>query len=943
MYKRTLFFFLSLFLCAVISQAQGDEKQTIVYSAARANYTFALYAGADVSLPVDADVQPGNSYEIAFEAPADGLYEIHLSYKNITQSILPTEISVKLDGEYPFTEAKNIQLRSLWVDDGIFPVDRYNNELSTIPHPSDTVLSTGFSDSTARTLAPFLFELSAGQHLLSLTVIDGESHIVSLSLKAQKEAPAYVAGSADGNQIIVIEGEKISSRNSSSIRGASEYTPTLSPYSVDRRLINHLSGASFYQAGDIVTYDFDVPETGWYSFGSFYRQNTRQDCAVFADILIDGALPFDKAAAVAFDYTTDFSYMKAEKDEETLTFYLEKGQHSLSLRLNAEQLTPAFELIEKMINEINALSQQITRLSGGMTSDKYRYYNVLGSIPDVVDTLNGWADELNNMLSSLSALAQDGKTTAFSYFELAAKQLKRLSLEPENLPRRLDELSTGSNSVAQMLAQQLLDLSYNCLSIDQIYIYQTGASFPEKAGWLESATLNAKRFFNSFSAQDYSASSGQTGHLQVWMGENRQLVELLQNLIDAYFTPETGIEVDLSMMTNESKLVLSNAAGTSPDVALSVGFVTPSYLDVREALYDLTQFEDFPEIAQRFSSNLFVPYIYDENVYAMPQQILFWVLYYRSDILASLGLQVPDTLEDVRLMLPELQAQGMNFYYPTAGMSGTKSFAGTLPLILQNGGSIYGDTVGNTMLDTETSLKGFKELTDLFTVYSLPIDVGTGFYQRFRDGTLPIGINELGMYNLLNNTAPELNGKWNIALIPGVAKEDGTVSRYTTGNMKAMMIMANTDMPNEAWEFLKWWSSTEVQSMYANQLFTTFGEDCLWTSANTEAFSLLPIKQEHKQVILTQMNWMLDAPWCLGTYMVERELSNAFLSVVVDGTDARRALDKAVKRINRETFRKLEEFGYYKDGVMVKEYLTPTGTLIDRMIEEYNAKKEEKK
>jgi hypothetical protein len=71
--------------------------------------------------------------------------------------------------------------------------------------------------------------------------------------------------------------------------------------------------------------------------------------------------------------------------------------------------------------------------------------------------------------------------------------------------------------------------------------------------------------------------------------------------------------------------------------------------------------------------------------------------------------------------------------------------------------------------------------------------------------------------------------------------------------------------------------------------------------------------------------------------MLERELSNAFISVTADGVEARRAMDTAVKRINRETYRKLEEFGYYKDGVMLQEFPTPTVDVIKNAVDAWNA------
>ena len=68
----------------------------------------------------------------------------------------------------------------------------------------------------------------------------------------------------------------------------------------------------------------------------------------------------------------------------------------------------------------------------------------------------------------------------------------------------------------------------------------------------------------------------------------------------------------------------------------------------------------------------------------------------------------------------------------------------------------------------------------------------------------------------------------------------------------------------------------------------------------------------------------MEAPRILGTYMLERELSNAYNSIVVDGKNLRITLDNAVKRIDRETERKLEEFGYMKDGKVIKNYEVPT-------------------
>ena len=934
-----------MLLCLVCSFALAEEapaSSDTLYTAAVKTYTLPVYAGEAVTMPVSLSLSLGDQGEAVFTVPEDGQYEIWLSYQNTAETTLPTEMNVTLDGAQPFSELQRVKLHSLWVDDGVFPTDRYGNEIATTPYAADMISEAGMCDSAGRTADPFLFELTAGEHTLSFTVQDGGVDISALTLKAPVEIPAYAGEAAVGSNIVVIEAERIASRSESSIRGAGEFNAKLSPYSTEHRMVNFLDGASFDAAGDTVTWSFTVPETGWYQIGAYYRQSARADFPTNVDVLIDGAIPSQEAREVGFDYSTSFTYMTMKTSEgKNQTFYLEAGEHTLSLKINASNVTPIYETIDVLLGEINALSNDIQSLMGGSTADPYRSYHMLDNFPTLVEQLEGWADQCEASVEYAKQFSPIGSGSAFSNMTLCADQLRRLAKKPEDLPRRMSEFSTGANSAARMLAQQLTDMANNDLSIDQIYIYQESAELPQKPGFWESTVKSVERFFRSFTAQDYAASSGNKEHLQVWMGRSRQYVETVQNLIDTEFTPNTGIQVDISLMPDANKLVLANAAGTAPDVVLSLQYVVPSYLNIRGALYDLTQFEDFPEIAQRFSSGLFVPYILGDGVYAMPETVNFWVMFYRKDILNNLGIEVPNSMEEVKLILPELQRRSMNFYFPTAGMVGMKVFPGTLPLILQAGGSIYDKTVGDTTLDSEISLAGFKEMTELFTVYNMPTDVpAPGFYQQFRDGTLPIGIADLSTYNLLLNAAPELDGLWDIALFPGLTDENGEVLRYTTGGAETMAIMSQTEMPDEAWEFLKWWSSTEVQSEFGSLLQSTYGSEYIWPTANREAFATLPLRAAHKQVIIDQMQWMTEAPWVLGTYMLERELSNAFISVTVNGIEARRAMDTAVKRINRETYRKLEEFGYYADGEMLKEFVTPNVSVINRLIERYNKQHE---
>ena len=54
--------------------------------------------------------------------------------------------------------------------------------------------------------------------------------------------------------------------------------------------------------------------------------------------------------------------------------------------------------------------------------------------------------------------------------------------------------------------------------------------------------------------------------------------------------------------------------------------------------------------------------------------------------------------------------------------------------------------------------------------------------------------------------------------------------------------------------------------------------------------------------------------------MVEREISNAWTSMVFDGKIQDSAIDEAVRISNREILYKMAEFGYVENGIPVKDY-----------------------
>ena len=229
----------------------------------------------------------------------------------------------------------------------------------------------------------------------------------------------------------------------------------------------------------------------------------------------------------------------------------------------------------------------------------------------------------------------------------------------------------------------------------------------------------------------------------------------------------------------------------------------------------------------------------------------------------------------------------------------------------------------STTLNSEQNIKALKFMTDLYTIYNLDKEV-TSFYNYFRNGTLPIGIANSGTYLQLLVAAPEIKGNWDIAIHPGYVNEDGSINHYATASSQGLTMFKSSDKKEEAWDFIEWWMSTSTQETFISKLYSMYGESYLWFSANLEAFMSLPISTEHKELILEQLEYAIEVSRIPAAYVIEQTISDAFVEVVFSGTNVRIALDNAVITSNREIERKMEEFGYMKDGVKVKDYLVPT-------------------
>lgn len=868
-------------------------------------------------------LQRGERLELHIDVSQEGVYAIAFDYFDLLDSLVNIEFSLRINDEIPFRELQRLRFTSNWVNNEEIPTDRFGNEIIPTPQKVFEWQQGILLDSSYRDSEFLGLHLQEGQNLLTLEINEGNFLLGDVTLKSpERNLPAYIPGDVTGDSMIVIEAENMSQRNASSIRAGATFNPDMSPNDSTKRVLNHLDGGSFTVPGQRVDYVFEVEAAGYYHLAFLYQAPHLIDFPVFREIKINGEIPNHQLVSYPFPFTRDLTELivSDQATGENMSFFLEEGENTLSLVVNIDPIGHIIERIEDMLLEINDLVLEITRLTGG-TQDQNRTIDLDRFIPDAASRLEGWATELEELHTSIVHFNPDVRRIgAFSQLNIASKTLRDLANEPNRLPVRVGELSEGV--VVTILASLNESLNSSPLTLDRIFLFQDQESLPQRSTFSERLVLNTQRFFNSFSDAAFAPQSSSSEHLQVWVNRPRQFVEIMQQMADEYFTAQTGISVDFSIMPDPGRLTLANAAGEAPDVAKSITPDLPFEFGLRDAAVDLSQFTGFDDVIGQMAEGIIIPSMIGDGVYSLPETMNFQVLFYRRDILESLNIPVPNTLDDVVEILPDLQRLGMNFFHPAA-TPGMRSLGSIMPIMLQNGGSLYGETVLNTTINSEESIAGFGQLTDLFSIFNIPYEV-PNFYQHFRTGLIPIGIGNFETYILLLNAAPELVNLWEIALIPGVENEHGEVLRYSTGSDLTSMIFESSNMQEEAWLYLQWWSSTETQVQFAERLQMTFGREFAWLPANLEAFAELPWDSAHRDVILEQSQWIKDVPQVPGGYMLHRELSNAFIRTVLEGENSRRAIDLTVRRTDREIARRLEEFGYLKNGEVISPFVTPS-------------------
>lgn len=855
------------------------------------------------------------TYEFTIEN--SGMYNIEYNYCTIESKGLDIISSLKIDGQTPFDEAGNITFKRVWTNkEDIKTVD--GNDISPEQIEVLGCNSTRLEDTERITGQPLEFYLEKGEHTITIESIQEPFGIESIAIEplqtvknyeqVQKQYAQENKKETTG-QAITVEGEQATYKSTNRLSPGMDFSSSnVTPIDPYHQKANVIGGSEWGDPGDYIEWKIDVPESGLYNITINAQQNFERDLYSTRRLLINGELPFAEANDIEFLYSKNFNgYTLSDSEGQPYLFYFDQGENFLRLENVTGRLGSVvyeLNLTNEMLNEVYREVLMIT----GTTPDKYRSYNLEQNIDNLEYNLQALYDNLT-LIETQIIDTVGGKGDVISSIDKLTLQLTRFIDEPDNIAKEFSSFKSNISALPAT-AKNMTDQK---LTIDSIEITSPDVQPEDKSSSFISTTLfGINRFISSFT-NDMDSTSGTTDGdgetIEVWITRGQDEMQSWRRIIDDYFTPQTGINVDLKLVA-PTTLLPAVLSGEGPDVAMFLNQDIPVNYATRNTVEDLSTYPGYDQVASRFFPSAITPFEYNGGVYGLPEEQKFPIMFYRKDIFEELGLEVPTTWDELFDILPILNVNNMELMLEptlisTLGQTNPNLIFTTL--LYQSGGTYYKNDDMESALTEDQAIDAFNTYTKFYTNYS--VDVTADFSNRFKTGEAPIGIMDYTQYNQISIFAPELAGNIGVAPVPGTVGADGEINDHVASLTNGMVMFKDSEHKDSSWEFMKWATSADAQEKFANELEARVGKGGRWQSANVQALKNSSYPSDDLQQILVEQSKTVGVPQVPGGYITAREEENAFKSVVNENENPTEAMFEHVDSINKELSIKRKEFG----------------------------------
>ena len=790
------------------------------------------------------------------------------------------------------------------------------------------------TDSSGYDLDPLTVTLKRGKNTLRILSRREDMIIGSITLCPPPAIPdydEYISEKLDrganyyGGESIKLQAEDAALKSGPSFYPLNDRTsPLTEPYHYSNIVLNMIGGSAWNETGEWLAWDVEAPEAGLYRIGLRFKQNELKGLYATRKLTVNGQVPFREAMDLRFYDSNDWQYgaLGEYAIEGKLVreywIYLNAGKNRIELEVSLGVMGDIIKDLNELTKDLNALYREIVAITGS-SPDTYRDYKLFTRIGDLPERLGAFKNRINDLLERLTRLTGSNSERTAGMTRMVSLIDRMVGDENEVV----EQLGAFKESITSM-GKSVLDLTDQPLKIDYFVFY--GTKEPDvdaDANFFGGAWHSIRAFVGSFT-NDYNVSVSGTNEsgkqIEVWLSTGRDQFDVIRRLINESFEPETNIKVNLKLISADVVLT-ATATGNGPDATIQIANSAPVNFAFRDAALDLTQFEDYEEVAARFLPAAVLCAEYEGGVYGLPDQMSYPAMFVRTDILEQLGLETPETWDDLIAMIPVLKKNNMEIYLDTNPVStlgaaismGNSRAINTvfLSILYQSGGELYTPGGTRTQLDSSQANASFKKWTRFYTQHNFLQDID--FTTRFRIGEVPIGVVDLSYYNTLAVSAPEIRGLWSIARVPGTRQQDGSVRHDAPCVTSECMIIKNMALKNdtvsESWEFLKWWTSDTTQTAYAREMEAVLGTSGRYLVANLTSYHSAVWPDSMTPTIEKVLDDLHGIPQVPGGYITGRYIYNAFISVISEYENAADTLFEANELINKEIEKKRREFG----------------------------------
>ncbi len=883
------------------------------------------------------------SFDFGVTVKKAGVYSIMMSYyfpqESNTNDI---EFEVDVNGECQYPTAGRITLSKVWVNKvgnsstGI-EMDSRGNDIRPGQEPYAMWQTSPLKDIDGLSAKPLLFYLEEGKNIITIKSEKAQFAIKDITFYQYKAPEAYELPST--TDIAMVKGKRITLEGElADYKSARTLFPTSDLHSYITSCVNGVSPTktryntigrnSWNKSTQSATWRFSVDQDGYYKIGIRAKQDVMRGMYSNRRLYIDGVVPNIRSEQVKFFYDTEWSVVvPSESDDEGATplfYHLEAGTHELTLEAVPGEIGQIMGVLDDLTYDINSYYRRIRQITGP-NPDIYNNYDFKSTMPSLIPDFKSFSQQLRDLKAEIETLSNQGGSEAVT-LEKMALVLDECTEKPDRIPEMMTQIKDNVTSLSAWVSTY----REQPLEVDIIEICSPDQDFTDcDSKFFKSFKFGLDSFIGSF-FEDYNSLSdlGDEGVMTCWIPLGRDNATVVTNLVNNEYNINAKTKVKMKLV--QGGIIEATFAGKGPDIALFMGGDFPIQLASRGVLVDVSQFPDFEEVSQRFSADATTLYKYNGGIYGLPVSQDFPMLFYRSDVLSELGVDPENDLatwDGLMNVLPVLQRNYMEVGLILPAMGGSSGVIQVSPvtepgntfamLLLQQGLNYYTDDLSQTNFGRQEAVNAFERWTEFYTKYSFSLVYDA--LTRFRQGDMPVVIQNYTFYNTLYVTAPEIKGCWNFMHVPGTPNPNGQVTlpngekiSITANSGGSCALIFNTCPDKEgAWDFIKWFTSNETQQSYGHDIESVLGPLGRYNTANLDALENLSWTQTQVRKLEEQLNSQVEVPVIPASYGVTRNINNAFRETVNQYRNARDTLFWYDKDINEEIERKNKDLALY--------------------------------